>query len=179
MLAVSELVEVVAAAVGEPLATVRMIGRRLIDDEVLPKAVGARIPRVTHEHAASLLLAVLATPAIKDSARTAVRFGALVHNGLGPMTAVQGLSRLLRKLPKDPDALDWSLEVCSNFPQVVIKKKSLAAQIPHPSERTDGGDIYIPEGEDSMHWPSDDLKRVALLPGIRLHDIGRALAGDE
>src|SRR5512132_253515 len=102
MIAVSELVEVVSAATGEPLATVRMIARRLIDDEVLPKAVGARIPRVTHEHAASFLFAVMATPAIKDSSRTAVAFGALVHNGTGDTTALQALSGLLRSLPKDP-----------------------------------------------------------------------------
>jgi hypothetical protein len=178
---VSELVEVVSEATGEPLATVRMIARRLIDDEVLPKSVGARIPHVTPEHAASLLFAVMATPAIKDSARTAVAFSALMSNGMSANgeTALDAVARLLRGLPKDSAGLEWSLEVCTNFPQIALKKKTWTPQIPHPSERTDYGSIYIPAGEDWMHWPSENLKRFAVLPGTGLYRIALALAGDE
>lgn len=181
MLSVSELVEAVSTAIGEtgkPLPTVRMIARRMIDDEVLPKAVGARIPRVGHEEAASLLLAVMATPAVNASGRTALTFGALVHLGIGNQTAREAVGNLLRRLPKDPLALEWSMEVCKNFPQVVLKQKPMRSQMVSSSERTDYGDVYIPQGEDWAHWPSDDLKEIAVLSGVRLLYLANILAGE-
>jgi hypothetical protein len=179
MVAVSELVDLVAEATEEPVATVRMMARRLIDDDVLPKSVGARIPHVTHEHVASLLFTVIAKPAIKDSARTARAFGALVYNGRPGETALEAMARLLRRLPKHPLATECSVELCTNVPQVVLKQKPLEPTMPHPSERTDYGDIYIPPGDDPMHWPTHGLKRFAVLPGIPLHAIACALTGDE
>jgi hypothetical protein len=176
---VAEFVELIADRTGEPLPTVRMMARRLVDDDVLPKATGRRVPRITHQQAAMLLLAVLAGPPVKDATRRATTYGALLHNGQRGGTALEAVVYLLRRLPKDPAAPDWSIEVCTNFPQLVLKQKPHTPQMPHPSERTDSGDLYIPSGEDLMHWPSDDLKRFAVLSGIRLHDIACALAGDE
>jgi hypothetical protein len=179
MLTVAQLNPVYSQAIGKPLPTVRMMARRFVDDAVFPKGSGRRVPYVTHEQAALFLLAVLAAPAVKDATRTAIAFGALVHNGIGDTTALQAVTDLLLRLPNDPFALDWSLVVCKNFPQVVLKQKRFSPQILHPSERTDYGDIYIAKGEDWAHWPSDDAKDLTELPGIRLHTIARALAGND
>jgi hypothetical protein len=181
MATVAKFVDLLAAATGEPFPTVRLTARQQADDDVQPKASGRRVPNITYEQAVMLLFAVMVAHPVKDATRTAKTYAALVHNGTsaGGETALEAVVRLLRRMPKDPLALDWSLEVCTNFPQIVLKKKPWTSQIPHPSERTDSGDLYIPSGEDLMHWPSDNLKRFAVLSGIRLHDIACALTGDE
>jgi hypothetical protein len=177
---VAQYVELLADATGEPFPTVRMTARQQADGDVQPKASGRRVPNVTHEQAVMLLFAVMAAHPVKDATRTAKTYAALVHNGMpaGGETALEAVTRLLRRLPKESSGLDWSLEVCMNFPQVVLKKKVSTPQMAHPSERTDHGDIYIPAGEDWMHWPSDHLKRFAVLPGVGLYQIALALAED-
>jgi hypothetical protein len=181
MATVSELVEVTAAATKEFLPTVRMMARRLIDDEVLPKAMGSRIPQVTTDNAAALLLAVAAAPLVKDATRTALAYGGLTYNGYTApetTTAQQAVSKLLRTIPHDVNALDWSLEVCSNALQVVVHQP-----LPGPQNQTATGsymvdNLYIEPGQNPLHPPSKPLKRFAVLSGEALYAIGCALIAE-
>jgi hypothetical protein len=181
MLSVSGLVDLSVEAKIEEMPVLRMISRRMIDAGDLPKAAGRRIPHVTHEQAALFLLGVMATPSVfRDAPQRARTYGALVFDGRPGQTALEAVAALLRRLPKDPLAFDQSLEVCTNFPQVVLKKKPLGPVMPHPSERTGNvdDDIFIPAGEDRMHWPTHGLKRFAVLSGDVLTAIAIALAAE-
>jgi hypothetical protein len=181
MTTVSELVEVMAAAAEESLPTIRMMARRLIDDGVLPKAIGSRIPQATAEHAALLLFAVMAAPLVKDATRTALVYGGLTYNGYSAAdttTALQGVSRLLREIPQDVNALDWSLEVCTNCLQVVVWQP-----LAGPENQTANGSrmidsLYIEPGQNWMRPPFKPLKRIASMSGECLYTIGRALTAD-
>jgi hypothetical protein len=169
MATISELVEMVAAATEESLPTVRMKARRLIDDEVLPKAVGARIPQATTEHAALLLFAVMAAPLVKDATRTALVYGKLTYNGYpaaDTSTALRTVSSLLRDLPKKVNALDWSLEVCTNCRRVVVCQSI-------DERRIDS--LYIEPGQNWLHPPSKPLERIARMSGQCLYAIADAL----
>jgi hypothetical protein len=181
MLTVSELVDLAAEVRVEDFSVLRMISRRLIDAETLPKAVGARIPHVTHEQTASFLLAVATTWSVyRDAPRNALTYGGLVKEGMaGGQTALEGLVDLLRTLPTELTPTDWFMEVCQTFPQVVIKNHELHGQYPSHSERTDYGDFYIPEGEDRAGWPADAGMKLFRLSGSCLYVIARALAADE
>jgi hypothetical protein len=178
----SEFTQIFADETGRPLPTVRMTVRKLTDDELFPKATGRRVPQITHEHAAMLLIAVMASPAVKDSSRTVMSFGALVHDGRGKATALEAVTSLLHRLPKDPTAFDWSLEICMKPPQIVLKNRTIHAGHPSASERTDYGDIYIPAGDHWAHWPPGSvklMKEIKTLSGITLDAIARALVADE
>ena len=133
MATVAKFVDLLAAATGEPFPTVRLTARQQADDDVQPKASGRRVPNITYEQAVMLLFAVMAAHPVKDATRTAKTYAALVHNGMpaGGETALEAVARLLRRLPKESSGLDWSLEVCMNFPQIVLKKKSWAPQMAH------------------------------------------------
>jgi hypothetical protein len=172
MTTVSELVEVAAAATEESLPTIRMMARRLIDDEVLPKAIGSRIPQATTEHAALLLFAVMAAPLVKDATRTALVYGGLTYNGYSAAdttTALQGVSKLLREIPQHVNALDWSLEVCTNCLRVVVWQSTGDRMI---------DSLYIEPGQNWMYPPFKPLKRIASMSGECLYTIGRALTAD-
>jgi hypothetical protein len=181
MATVSELVEVVAAATEELLPTLRMMARRLIDDGVLPKAVGKRIPQVTPDDAAALLLAVLPAPLVKDATRTALAYGGLTYNGYTApetTTAQQAVSKLLRTIPHDVNALDWSLEVCSNALQVVVHQPLPGPLNQTPTGSYMEGSLYIEPGRNPLHPPSKRLKRIAVLSGEALYAIGCALIAE-
>lgn len=181
MLTVSELIDLAAKVRVEEFSTVRMISRRLIDAKILPKAVGSRIPHVTHEQAASFLLAVASTWSVyRDAPQNALIYGALVKEGMaGGQTALEALADLLRTLPTDLTPTDWFVEVCTTFPQVVIKNHELHGQYPSYSERTDYGPMWFPEGEDRAQWPADAGMKLFRLPGACLLAIACALAADE
>jgi hypothetical protein len=178
---VSELVEVVAAATEEFLPTVRMMARRQIDDGIQPKAIGSRIPQVTADHAALLLFAVAAAPLVKDATRVALAYGGLTYNGYTARettTAQQAVSRLLREIPHDVNALDWSLEVCTNSLQVVVRQPLPGPHNQTPTGSHMEGSLYIEPGQNPQHPPSKPLKRVAVLSGEALYAIGRALIAE-
>jgi len=173
MATISELVEVVAAATEESLPTVRMKARRLIDDEVLPKAVGARIPQASAEHAALLLFAVMAAPLVKDATRTALAYGKLTYNGYRAAdtpTALRAVSRLLRDIPKDVNALDCSLEVYTNCLRLVVWQST-------GDHRIDS--LYIEPGQDWIHPPSKPLERIARMAGQCLYAIANAVEASD
>jgi hypothetical protein len=177
---VAELYEIVADVTRIPLSTVRMTARRMVDDELLPKGSGRRVPKVTWEEAALFLLVVSAGHPIKDASRTARTYAGLVKEGMaGGQTALEALVHRLRELPTDLTPTDWTMEVYTTFPQVVIKNPTIHGQHPSHSDRTDYGDFFIPEGEDRSRWPADAVMELRKFPGACLYDIARALKEDE
>ena len=176
---VSELTEIYATATRAALPTIRMSARRLTDEDLLPKGSGRRVPKVSYEDAARLLLAVGAGHAVKDSARMAVTYSGLVHDSGNGQTALEAVVDLLRSLPTDPTPTDWMMEVYTTFPQVVIKNPHIHSQYPSHSERTDYGDFYIPQGEDRTQWPADAMLGLNKFSGAVLYPIACALAADQ
>jgi hypothetical protein len=181
MATASKLVEEMAAATGKPFAMVRMKARRLIDDKELPKAIGSRIPQINHDHAALLLFAVAVAELVNDSTRVARTYAGLTYNGYSTAdapTALEAVSKLLRDIPHNVNALDWSLEICRSWPEVVVNQPR-----PGPQNQTSTGSImdsswYIERGKNPQLPPPENFKEITLIPGICLYRIALALADE-
>ncbi len=172
MSSVMDLVEAVADATGEPVSTVRMVARRLIDDEVLPKSVGRRIAQVTTDHAGLLLFATLASPAVKDATRTALAYADLAYQGKeGADTALQAISDMLQSVAegKGTSVGKTFVEICTSWPEVII-------QVPAGTAHLDVR--FVEQGKSPNFWQSEYPKRTVTVPGICLCKIALTLGAD-
>ncbi len=94
MAKVSRLVEVIAKGINEPPEVVGLYARKLIDAGLLPKGRGSRSGWAGPEHAATLLLALLATERPTDGPTRVRELGALPQNGAtGEITLLDALTQ--------------------------------------------------------------------------------------
>lgn len=152
---VSSLVEVVADVLGVRRETVSAYARALIDDGLLPKASGRRVPDVEAIHVARLLIGVALEPKIKSVAEYVRLYGELRSEAFPDKlkNAEEFIACLVEECANpaksgDEKIDDMRIEVVESWPEIVVYDKD------------DGSIVRYCQPGQGKFWRAD-LRRAA------------------
>jgi hypothetical protein len=174
MATVAQAVEAFRIYANEPAPRSRQIARHLVDDDLLPKAAGKRIPHLSAVEVATYLLAISTAKKAADAARCATTWGGMTLSSerRRPATGGPPLDTLLNAIAKmigdvwtengdGPGTellLRSTLEITTTSPQAIIDLDTFRLE-------------YLPPGGD----PPSGRQRVDRIPGGTLRQIALAL----
>ena len=166
MASVREMSEVLAEVLGEPLPTVRLVTRALLDDGLLPRSQGKRIAQVTGRDIATLILGLYGAPVVREAAAAVRRYGDMTLDGIeAPASAPQKLKAAIAHEPKALEALGDLIDAGGpQFVEIVQSWPEITITLAGDGEEVSGR--YVLPGCDPTRWQSTRPRRSVVIPHI-------------